>query len=165
MSIDISAIQSMYSSGGIGSVASSGGQTGGASALGVTGAYAVNVSQPGQLLSQLQSLAQSDPAKFKTVTADIAAQLKDAASSRTGRQADVLNDLAGRFQSASKSGNPSDLTPRASQTGPQGAGHHHHHHHAQVASGNTPGAAGQTHQDSVWQTVQSIIDSALNSTG
>jgi hypothetical protein len=46
-------------------------------------ATSTSISQPGQLLSQLQQLATSDPAKFKQVTANIASQLQEAAQHST----------------------------------------------------------------------------------
>ena len=75
----------------------------------------VEISKFGQLRSELDSLAQSDPEKFKAVTADIAQKLKDAAGNETGGKANFLNKLADRFNSASQSGNAADLSPAAGQ--------------------------------------------------
>ncbi|HEY2902693.1 MAG TPA: hypothetical protein VGL59_19070 [Polyangia bacterium] len=125
----------------------------------------VDISKPGQLFSQLSSLASSDPDKFKTVTADIAQKLKDAAGSQTGKQADFLNQLADKFGAASQSGSASDLPA------PRAHGHHGggHHHHAQAASGSSD-SAGQSGSSAaggpggVFQTVESIISNALEGT-
>src|SRR4051812_11515732 len=76
-----------------------------------TEAATVNISRDGQLFSKLQSLAQSDPAKFKEVTADIAKKLKDAAGQEQGKGSDFLSSLAARFQQASDSGDASVLKP------------------------------------------------------
>ncbi len=164
MSTDINSIQSMYSTNSISGVTSSGSSATGTVGSSVSGAFSVDVSQPGQLFSQLQSLAQSDPTQFKQVTAEIASQLKDAASSATGKQADFLNNLANRFQTASQSGKASDLAPPTQQGGAQASGHHHHHHHAEAASSSQASSTSQSSQDSVWQTVQNIIANALGST-
>lgn len=124
-------------------------------------AVSVDVSRPGQLFGELSSLAQSDPAKFKSVTATIAQQLKSAASSASGPEATALSKLADRFSAASESGNASDLLPQRAQ-GAQG-GHHHHHRHAEgQASGGLDGGGGG---GSLMQTVQGIISSALQSAG
>lgn len=163
MSMDISTLQSLYSSSGIAGIATNASGVSPSGTAAVSDAYSVDVSQPGQLLSQLQNLAQTDPAQFKQVTANIAQQLQQAASSATGKQAEVLNDLAARFQSASQSGKASDLTPQASQGTAQAGGHHHHHHHAQAAgdAGQSSGSS-QSGNDSLWQTIQSIISNALD---
>lgn len=129
------------------------GSAGVASAAGVT----VDISKPGQLMSELSSLAQSDPAQFKAVAADIATQLQNAASSQTGSSADFLNKLADKFSAASKSGDLSDLKP--AQGPHHGHGGHRAHGAAASGQGATPGAAA----DSVGQIVQSIISTALSS--
>ncbi|MEA2697785.1 MAG: hypothetical protein QOI66_2056 [Myxococcales bacterium] len=137
----------------------------------------VSISKPGQLFGQLSSLASSDPDKFKTVTADIAQKLKDAASSQDGRRADFLNQLADKFGAASQSGSAAGLAPTP---GSRAHGHHGgHHHHAQAANGNSgssssgggdhgggqPGGAtaGQGSPGALAQTVESIFSDALNS--
>ena len=123
----------------------------------------VDISKPGQLMGELTSLAQTDPDKFKTVTTQIAQQLKDAASSQSDSAAGVLNKIADRFGAASQSGNASDLTPDLNQA----HAHHHSHggdHRAQgLGSTGQAGATGAGSSDSVRQTVQDIISSALGS--
>ncbi len=165
MSIDINSIQSLYSPNATRAISPVADQDGAATGVeGTTSAVSVDMSQPGQLWSQLQSLAQSNPTEFKAVTADIASQLKQAASSQTGQKADFLNNLAERFQSASQSGKMSDLAPPSGQ--PHVHGHHHHHHQqVQAASNSTqPTSADQTGNDSLAQMIQSILANALNST-
>ncbi|HEV8548671.1 MAG TPA: hypothetical protein VGQ57_06580, partial [Polyangiaceae bacterium] len=81
------------------------------------------VSRPGRLLGRLQQLAESDPAKFKQVTADIADKLRQTAQGLSGAAADRANQLADRFAAASDSGEMASLRP------PRGEGVHHHHHH------------------------------------
>lgn len=122
----------------------------------------VDISKPGQLMSQLSSLAQSDPAQFKTVTANIAQQLKDAASSQSGASADILNKLADKFGNASQSGNASDLAPAG--------GHHHHgggggHHRVHAAASDGSASAATGGSDPLGQLVQGIISSALDGAG
>jgi len=108
-------------------------------------------------MSQLADLAQSDPTKFKAVTAEIAQKLKAAAGAATGPEAAVLNKLADRFDAASQSGKASDLAPQ------QAAGHHHHHGGSYNKQG-TPATTddGSTGTDSIAETVQGIISGALN---
>ncbi|HVR61270.1 MAG TPA: hypothetical protein VMU50_05190 [Polyangia bacterium] len=127
----------------------------------------VDISKPGQLFGQLSSLASSDPAKFKQVTADIAQKLKDAAGSQDGKRADFLNQLSDKFTAASQSGSAADLAPQRAQ-GHHG-GHGHHHRHAQGAeggggggTGNTSGQTGGDSGNSVFQTIESIISDALD---
>jgi hypothetical protein len=117
----------------------------------------VNVSRPGQLLGELSLLAQSDPTKFKSVTASISQQLESAASSASGPEAAALANMANRFAAASQSGNAADLTPQHQANQGQGMSHRHHHHRA--ASAESSG------QDSLMRTVQGIISSALQSAG
>lgn len=90
------------------------------------GAATTQISRPGQLMGRLQQLAQSDPAKFKAVTQDIADKLHQAAQGLEGRAADRANALADRFATASQSGDVADLRPKHDE-GPQA---HHHRHHA-----------------------------------
>jgi hypothetical protein len=117
----------------------------------------IDLSKPGQLMSQLADLAQSDPPTFKAVTAEIAQKLKAAAGAATGPEAAVLNKLADRFDAASQSGKASDLAPQ------QAAGHHHHHGGSYNKQG-TPATTddGSTGTDSIAETVQGIISGALN---
>ena len=115
MSMDINSISSLYSSPAISGVGTTDSPSNGASVNATGSAVSVDLSKPGQLFSQLQNLAQTDPTKFKEVTAEIASQLKDAAASQTGKQADFLNELAGRFDAASQSGKMSDLKPPQGQ--------------------------------------------------
>ena len=161
MSMDINSISSLYSSPAIGGVGTTDSTSNGASVNATGSAVSVDLSKPGQLFSQLQNLAQTDPAKFKEVTAEIASQLKNAASSHTGKQADFLNALAGRFDAASQSGNVSDLKPPQAQA--QASGHHHHHQHAQGAGSAQSSSSSQAGSDSMLQLVQGIISNALGS--
>ena len=119
----------------------------------------VEISKFGQLRSELDSLAQSDPEKFKAVTADIAQKLKDAAGNETGGKANFLNKLADRFNSASQSGNAADLSPAAGQA----RGHHHHgggHHRGRGAG--AVGSSGDDGSESVGDVLQGIISGALS---
>jgi hypothetical protein len=124
--------------------------TAGVSQAGVS----VNVSQPGQLMSQLKDLAASDPAKFKAVTAEIAQKLKDAAASQGGRGAAFLDKLADQFSAASQSGSASGLSPQHAH------GHHHHGGGYNKQGSSTPASNGQG-VDAIGQTIQGIISSAL----
>jgi len=90
-----------------------------------------SVSGIGKLLSNLQDLATSDPAKFKQETADIAARLKTAADGTTGDESTYLKGLANQFQQASDTGDPSALAPK----------HHSNHSHSSSASSNSSAAS------------------------
>jgi len=83
-----------------------------------------------QMLTSLQNLQQSDPARYKQVTAQIATDLQDAAKTATAdgntAQAGHLNQLSTDFSKASQDGslpNIGDLAKAA------GGAHGHHHHH------------------------------------
>jgi len=75
-----------------------------------------SVSNPGQLFSQLEQLSKTNPTEFKKITSQIAAQLKTAASNTTdSSEANLLNQLATNFATASQSGKFSDLFPQRSE--------------------------------------------------
>jgi hypothetical protein len=71
-----------------------------------------NVSGIGKLLSNLEDLATSDPARFKKETAEIAASLGAAASNTTGDESTTFKDLASQIQQASDTGDASALAPK-----------------------------------------------------
>ena len=75
------------------------------------GAVSFEMSKPGEVMSKLAQLKESDPEKFKQLTAEISQKLKDTASQTTGREADFLNTLADKFQQASDTGDLSVLQP------------------------------------------------------
>lgn len=58
----------------------------------------------GQILSQLQNLATSDPTQFKQQTANIASQLNTMASQASGFEAQLFQNLSIQFQQASQTG-------------------------------------------------------------
>ena len=88
-----------------------------------------------QLMSELQKLQQSDPARYQQVTSQIAANLQSAAQSATAAgdttKAAQLTQLATVFSNASKSGQLPDMQDLARAIG---GGHHHHHYHVEAAS-------------------------------
>lgn len=98
---------------------------------GAKGAASVNVSKQGRLFSQLQSLAQNDPAKFKQVVSDAANALRSDAQQQQGQGSDALNALADKLQKAADTGDVSPLKP-------QGSHGHHHHHSSGDASTQVP---------------------------
>jgi hypothetical protein len=61
------------------------------------------ISTPGQFYSELQALAQN-PARFKSVAAQVALLFENAASKASGAEAQVLADLASRFSLAAQTG-------------------------------------------------------------
>lgn len=93
-----------------------------------------------QLMSQLQKLQQSDPAKYQQVTQQIATNLQDAAqtaqASGNSTAANRLNQLAGDFSNASTSSQLPNVQDLA-----HAIGGHHHHHHVQASSSDTDSGA------------------------
>jgi hypothetical protein len=88
----------------------------------------------GELMSQLQDLESSDPAKAKQVLSSISTALSDKA--KAGDAPDShLQDLADRFAQAAQTGDLSALRPHG--------GHHHAHAAGQPpppSNGDVPGA-------------------------
>ena len=81
-----------------------------------------SISGPAAMLSKLKALQESDPAKFKQVTADIAKQLRSAAT-QGGASAQVLGKVADAFDKASTTGDLSSLKPPSGGQGkPAGGG-------------------------------------------
>jgi alanyl-tRNA synthetase len=99
-----------------------------------------------QLLSTLQQLQQSDPAKYKQVTAQISTNLQNAAqtaqSNGNTTAANELNQLATDFTSAASSGQLPNIQDLAKAIGGGGGGHRHH----VQASGDADGDASSTSQ-------------------
>jgi hypothetical protein len=125
-------------------------------------ATGTQLSTMGQLMSQLQNLESSDPAKAKTVLAKIGSDLKSKADSTGDTK---LGALADKFTQASQTGSISGLDP------PKGGGHggHHHHHGGGGGGGQSPttassqvGAYQQSGSDPMSE-IESAISSALGS--
>jgi hypothetical protein len=99
-----------------------------------------------QLMSTLQKLQQSDPAKYQQVTQQIATNLTSAA--RTAQAdgnpiaANQLNQLATDFTDASTSGQLPNVQDLAKATG--GHPHQHHHHSHAAADPDTSSSANET---------------------
>jgi hypothetical protein len=108
-----------------------------------------------QLMSELQKLQQSDPAKYQQVTSQIATNLQTAAQSATAAgdttAATQLTQLATDFNNASKSGQLPNVQDLAQAIG----GHHHHHHHVEAAS--TDPAASTSLTNSASQTLSQLL--------
>jgi hypothetical protein len=91
-------------------------------ASGSSGGDQSSISGPAAMLSKLKALQESDPAKFKEVTADIAKQLRTAAT-QGGASAQVLGQVADAFDKASTTGDLSSLKPPSGGQGqPAGGG-------------------------------------------
>ena len=86
-----------------------------------------------QMMSKLQQLQQSDPAKYQQVTEQIATNLQTAAqtaqSNGDSSAAAQLNKLASDFSATSTSSQLPNIQDLA-----QAVGGHHHHHHSHHAS-------------------------------
>ena len=116
-----------------------------------TPASSTTVSKPGELLAKLSQLQQQDPAKFKQVTEQISDDLKTAASTASGPQAQFLTKLSADFAQASSSGNLDSLKPPPGGGEHSGAVHHHHGggHHGGGGSGSGGG-------------IEAVLSNALN---
>jgi len=75
------------------------------------GSETTGVSKMADLMSQLKSLEDSDPDKFKKVMSTIAEQLEKQAGSSDDGKAGFLEDMASRFKEAAESGDLSVLKP------------------------------------------------------
>ena len=116
--------------------AAASGASSGTSVL-TSAASATSVSSDASLLSQLQQLSFTNPAAFKTATANIATQLQADAQQAGGSQGQALSSLAAKFQQASQTGSLTPLTPTHSRHG----GHHH------GGGGSSAASAASAYQD------------------
>jgi len=113
-----------------------------------------------RLMNTLQQIQQSDPAKYKQVTQQIATNLQDAAKTAQAEgnstAANQLNQLATDFTNASQSGQLPNVQDLA-----QAAGGHHHHHHAHAAStdSDTDSSSTSTSTSSTSQTLSQLLSS------
>ena len=109
-----------------------------------------------QLMSELQKLQQSDPAKYQQVTQQIATKLQSAAQAAqaagdtTG--ATQLAQLSNDFSSASKSGQLPDMQDLA-----RAIGGHHHHHHVESAAGDSASTSANSSTKSASQTLSQLL--------
>jgi hypothetical protein len=110
-----------------------------------------------QLMSELQKLQQTDPAKYQQVTGQIATNLQTAAQTASAAgnttQAAQLTQLSNDFSSASKSGQLPNMQDLAQAVG----GHHHHHHHAEPASTDPTSTSSTTSTSSPSQTLSQLL--------
>ncbi|HLH15595.1 MAG TPA: hypothetical protein VKX45_00170 [Bryobacteraceae bacterium] len=87
-----------------------------------------------RLMSTLQQLQQADPSKYQQVTAQIAANLQNAAQTAqangNAEAAGELTQLATDFRNASQNNELPNMQDLAQAIG----GQHHHGHHAHVAA-------------------------------
>ena len=137
---------------------------------GVTTNKASNVSQPSdnsqlspiaQLMSTLQQLQQTDPAKYAQVTQQIATNLQTATQTATSSgntaAATQLNQLASDFTSASKSGQLPNIQDLAQAIGGHHHGHHHHAHAAANSDGASSSSTSSTSSASTSQTLSQLL--------
>jgi hypothetical protein len=111
-----------------------------------------------QVVSTLQELQQTNPAKYADVTKQIAASLESAAqtaqSQGNSASASQFTELAGDFTKASQSGQLPDFTDLAQSIG--GGGRHPHHQDSVEGRNVTAGSLGSS---------GSSITSSTNPTG
>jgi|ERR1019366_2369095 HSP90 family molecular chaperone len=110
-----------------------------------------------QLMSELQKLQQTDPAKYQQVTQQIATNLQTAAQTATAAgdttKAAQLTQLATDFSNASKSGQLPNMQDLAQAMG----GHHHRHHHVEAASTDPASTSSTTPTSSASQTLSQLL--------
>jgi hypothetical protein len=114
-----------------------------------------------QLMSTLQQLQQTDPAKYQQVTQQIATNLQNAAQTAQAdgntSAATQLNKLAADFSNASQSGQLPNMQDLAKAVG----GHHHHgHHHAQAASTDPDNSSSSTTSQALSQLMSAFQTNA-----
>ena len=122
-----------------------------------TAAASTTVSKPGELMAKLSQLLQQDPAKFKQVTAQIADDLKTAATNAGGPQAQFLSKLSDDFAQASSSGTMASLKP---QGGREHSGAVHHHQ----GGGHHDGGGAGGGMEAVLSNALNEVNQALNGT-
>jgi|SRR5579872_754489 len=97
-----------------------------------------------QLMSTLQQLQQSDPAKYQQVTQQIAANLQAAAQTAQANgnstAATQLTQLSKDFTTASTSGQLPSVQDLAQAVG----GRHHHHHHSAATDSDANSTTGSS---------------------
>lgn len=120
-----------------------------------------------QMMTELQQLQQSDPTKYKQVTAQIATNLQSAAQDASlqgnANAASQLNQLSTDFTSASTSGQLPNIQDLAQATGTQASGHHHHGHHMHPAAADSDGSSStssDTSSSSISQTLSQFLAAA-----
>lgn len=119
-----------------------------------------SVSGFAKMMHELDQLQQSDPTKFKEVTANIAKTLETDAGSASGSQGQFLTSLANRFEQASQTGSMSPFQPSGSAAGHHG--HGHKHSGVQGYSAQQPGGVGS--QQSPLD-ISQVLKDALQSAG
>jgi hypothetical protein len=111
-----------------------------------------------QLMSDLQKLQQTDPAKYQQVTSQIATNLQTAAQTATAAgnttAAAQLTQLSTDFNNASKSGQLPNMQDLAQAVGGH---HHHHHHHAEPASTDPTSTSSTSSTTSPSQTLSQLL--------
>jgi hypothetical protein len=108
------------------------------------GAASASISTPGQFMSEMQQLSQSNPTEFKAVASQVAASFQSAASQATGQQAQVLSGLASTFTQAAQTG-----SLQAGQSRGTAGAHHHHHHHGGGSSSSGSSSIAQAFESAM----------------
>lgn len=107
-----------------------------------------------QFFNNLQAWQQQDPDKLKSVLSDIADKLNTAADSATGKQAQMLHDLAQKYQEAAKTGDLSQLKPA----------HRHHGRHRggeQASSSDAQGTSTGVNMKQLFDSIFAIASEAV----
>ena len=113
-----------------------------------------------QMMRQLQQLQQSDPAKYQQVTAQIAKNLRSAATTASANRntaaATQLSQLANDFTQASQTGQLPNIQDVAQAVG---GGYHHHgrHHHVQSADADADSSSASSTGASQSQTLGRLL--------
>jgi hypothetical protein len=146
--------------------ANSDSSTSGSASSGSGSASSTQFSSRAKLYSELQQLQQQNPTEYTSVVTQIANQLNTDAQGATGKQQQVLQNLASKFTSA-ESGNLSALQPPTTpnSTNPAVAAYSQY---GQPTTGSATGSTSQLGANSTSAEIQqalSLISNALNGTG
>ena len=92
-----------------------------------------NLSRPGQIYGKLEQLLSQDPAKYKELVSQTAAQVQKAADEASGEEQSFLNGLAAKFAQAAD-GDLTALKPPSQNLDPRVAAYAKHRDPASPAS-------------------------------
>lgn len=111
------------------------------------------ISQSGALLSRLQQLAESDPSKLQAALGRVSQDLRSGAQHASGTQAEILQDLADRFERAASGGDLSSLVLSAAS--------HHKPYALAPDAGGLPSAPTDPTAQATLDSVLAQVDPAL----
>ena len=120
------------------------------------------MSELGQFLSKLENLSSTDPEQFKELAAAIALKLEEASKDATGRDAEMLADLASRFREASESGTTESIQPPPPPSGPPPNGYEKQARESEdlPSTAGADQAGSREALDAVWKEILELVNNA-----